>query len=234
MPLKYTTHLGAIDELKNQLALRTRRRIFDIFMREIAPDAGARVADFGVSGHDDHPVHYFFENLYPHTGSLTAIGREAEGASWMAARFPGLTFLEADLRCIPVPDGHFEAGICNAVVEHAGNRAEQRQLVHEVCRVCRNVLFTTPNRRFPVELHTFLPFVHWLPDSVFRWTLARLRFEYFAAIENLNPLDSQEFLSLFPEDRRNRLIPTGLAGRVDRLATNLLCISAAMSSVPAL
>ena len=25
---------------------------------------------------------------------------------------------------------------------------------------------TTPNRRFPVEVHTRLPLVHWLPDSL--------------------------------------------------------------------
>ena len=28
----------------------------------------------------------------------------------------------------------------------------------------RRVFITTPNRRFPVEVHTRLPFVHWLPD----------------------------------------------------------------------
>src|SRR6185312_6530274 len=117
---------------------------------------------------------------YPHTEQLTAIGREAEGASWMADRFRGLTFLEADLRSIPVPDGYFDAGICNAVVEHAGSRCEQRELVREVCRVCRNVLFTTPNKRFPLELHTFLPVVHWLPDPAFRRSLKRLGFKYFA------------------------------------------------------
>lgn len=227
MPLKYTTHLGVLDQWKNELALRTRRKIFQVFMREIAPHTGALVADFGVSGHDEHPVHYFFEDMYPQTARLTAIGREAEGAGWMAERFPGLTFLEADLRSIPVPDGHFDAGLCNAVVEHAGDRQQQRELVREVCRVCRNVLFTTPNKRFPLELHTFLPVLHWLPDPAFRRSLDRLGFKYFADIQNLNPLDSREFVSLFPAERRNRLVPLGIGGGVDLLATNLLCISSA-------
>ena len=30
----------------------------------------------------------------------------------------------------------------------------------------RRVFVTTPNRWFPVELHTRLPLVHWLPDGV--------------------------------------------------------------------
>jgi Methyltransferase domain len=227
MPLKYSTDLGALDRLKNDMAFRVRRRIFDTFMRECAPGPDARVADFGVSGHREHPVHYFFETLYPHRHQLTAIGRAAEDAEWFPERFPGLTFLEADLRSIPLPENYFDAGICNAVVEHAGSRAEQAALVREVCRVCRCVLFTTPNKGFPVELHTFLPFVHWLPDPLWRAVLRALGFRYFARIENLNPLDAQAFLALFPRDRRTRLLKTGLP----LLPTNLMCVSRARAPI---
>lgn len=226
MPLKYTTDLGILERWKNDLALLARRKIFDIFARELAPAPDARVADFGVSGHDEHPVHYFFEDMYPYTENLSAIGREAEEAGWMSARFPGLTFIEADLRSIPVPDGYFDAGICNAVVEHAGSRSDQQALVREVCRVCRNVLFTTPNKRFPLELHTFLPIVHWLPDPAFRRSLRWLGMDYFAELDNLNPLDPHEFLSLFPTNRENRLAPKGPLGS-GILSPNLLCISSA-------
>jgi hypothetical protein len=33
-------------------------------------------------------------------------------------------------------------------------------------RVGRRAFITTPNRAFPVEVHTRLPLVHWLPDVV--------------------------------------------------------------------
>ena len=59
-----------------------------------------------------------------------------------------MSFLEADLRSIPLPDGYFYSGLCNAVVEHGGTREQQRALVGEVCRVSRCVMFTTPNRVF--------------------------------------------------------------------------------------
>src|SRR5690242_17587820 len=122
MPLKYSTDLGALGRLRDDLAFSVRRRIFDAFMRECQPGRDDQVADFGVSGNRDHPVHYFFETLYPYTDRLTAIGRAAEDARWYPQQFPGLKFIEADLRQIPVPDNFFEAGICNAVVEHAGTR----------------------------------------------------------------------------------------------------------------
>jgi hypothetical protein len=221
MALTYTTDLGPLDRLKNRLALRVRAGIFDLFMRECAPGSEARVADFGVSGHRGHPVHYFFETRYPRWDRLTVIGRAAEMAGWFAEQFPGTTFLEADLRHIPLPDGYFEAGLCNAVIEHAGTREEQRALVHEVCRVCRRVMFTTPNKRFPVELHTFIPLLHWLPDAPYRTVLRALGQAHFAEVQNLNLLDTESFLDLFPPHRRTHLIRAGLP----LLPTNLVCVS---------
>jgi hypothetical protein len=221
VPLEYSTDLGRLDRLKNDLAFRIRRRVFDVFMREFGPDAGMRVADFGVTGKRDHRVHHFFETLYPHREQLTAIGRAEEGAGWLADAFPGLTYLEADLRRIPVPDDYFDAGFCNAVVEHAGSRQQQAALIAEVCRVSQNVMFTTPNRWFPVELHTFLPLVHWLPDRLYRRLLKTLGFRYFAEVSNLNLLDVSSLLALFPTDRSNRVLRLGLP----LLRTNIVCIS---------
>jgi hypothetical protein len=221
MALRYSTELGRLDRLKNDLAFRVRRGIFDRFMREFSPGPGSRVADLGVSGHRDHPVHYFFESLYPYPEQLTVIGRAAEHAGWFAEEFPRARYVEADLRAIPLPDRYFDYGICNAVVEHAGARDQQIALVEEVCRVCRNVLFTTPNKRFAVEVHTFLPFLHWLPDGVYRSVLGRLGFAYFADVDNLNLLSGPSFLSLFPTTRHNRLVKAGLP----LLRSNLVCIS---------
>jgi hypothetical protein len=221
MPLEYSTDLGRLDRLKNDLAFRVRRKVFDVFMREFGPDAGMRVADFGVTGKRDHRVHHFFEALYPHPERLTVIGRAEEGAGWLTDAFPGLTYLEADLRRIPVPDDYFDAGLCNAVVEHAGSRQQQAALIAEVCRVSRNVMFTTPNRWFPVELHTFLPLVHWFPDRLYRRLLKALGFRYFAEVSNLNLLDASSLLALFPTDRSNRVLRLGLP----MLRTNIVCIS---------
>jgi SAM-dependent methyltransferase len=224
VPLNYTTQLGPIDRLKNDLALKARRRVFSRFMAECRPTPTDRVADFGVSGHRDHPAHYFFESLFPYKQQLTAIGQSAEDADWFPEQFPGLTFLEADLRSIPLPNNYFEAGICNAVVEHAGERDAQAALVKEVCRVCRRALFTTPNKAFPVELHTFLPLVHWLPDPTFRRILRTLGYGSLARVDDLNPLAASAFLSLFPSDRSTRLLHTGLPLV---LSTNLLALSVA-------
>src|SRR5258705_10751139 len=108
MLLRYATELGAFDRVRNDLAFQVRRRIFERFMRECAPGPDARVADFGVSGHRDHPVHYFFESLYPHRRQLTVIGLAAEEAVWYEEAVPGIRILNADLRVNSPPAGYFD------------------------------------------------------------------------------------------------------------------------------
>jgi hypothetical protein len=67
----------------------------------------------------------------------------------------------------------------------------QVRLLRELWRVARKGIFvTSPNRWFPIEFHTVLPVLHWLPASLYRRTLIRLNREFFAAEENLNLLSS--------------------------------------------
>jgi hypothetical protein len=53
----------------------------------------------------------------------------------------------------------------NAVIEHVGGTERQAAFVREAVRVGGRVFVTTPNRWFPVEDHTRLPFVHRLPEA---------------------------------------------------------------------
>ena len=65
--------------------------------------------------------------------------------------------------------------------------AKQTAFLRELWRVARRGLFvTTPNRWFPIEVHTVLPLVHYLPPSTFRAILRRLGREFFADEANLN------------------------------------------------
>ena len=93
-----------------------------------------------------------------------------------AAAFPQVRAVRADGRELPFADGEFDLGFSNAVVEHvAGGRDGQRRFVHELCRVAQRVFVTTPNRWFPLEVHTLLPFVHWLPAGRARPRLTAVR-----------------------------------------------------------
>ena len=80
--------------------------------------------------------------------------------------------------------------ISSAVIEHVGNFKNQTNKVRNMIQLSKKyVIITTPNRFFPVEVHTKLPLIHWLPKKMFRKILLSLRMDYFACEKNLNLLD---------------------------------------------
>jgi hypothetical protein len=81
------------------------------------------------------------------------------------------------------------------VIEHVGGRDRQEAFVREALRVGRRVFATTPNRWFPIEVHTRLPLVHWLPEraAAKAYDLARMPW----AKEN-HLLGARDLRALFP------------------------------------
>jgi hypothetical protein len=186
-----------------RVSLRSRERKLRLFLDTFHPGPEATVVDVGVTDAQfgDGSSDNFFEALYPWPERITAVGHT--GLDRFAAAFPLVTAVRSDGRALPFADGAFELGFSNAVVEHvAGGREGQRQFVHELCRVAGRVFVTTPNRFFPLDPHTLLPFAHWLPPGPRRDRIFRVR----GFDDVLDPLGPSELASLFP-------YPVRIAGR---------------------
>ena len=83
------------------------------------------------------------------------------------------------------------------MIEHVGDHGGQTRLLSELWRVARRGVFvTTPNRWFPVEAHTMLPLLHWLPPRWYRAILRRIGLPFFASEANLNLLSRRELSRL--------------------------------------
>jgi SAM-dependent methyltransferase len=180
-----------------RVSLRSRERKLRLFLDLFQPGPDTTVVDVGVTdapfGGEGGSSDNFFEALYPWPAQITAVGNTP--LDRFAAAFPEVTAVQADGRELPFADGQFDLGFSNAVVEHvAGGREGQRQFVAELCRVAGRVLVTTPNRRFPVDPHSLLPLVHWLPDGDLRRRALRAR----GFDDVLDPLGPRELASLFP------------------------------------
>ena len=185
----------------SRVSMRSRERKLQLFLDLLQPGPATTVIDVGVTdapfgaGSTDN----FFEALYPWPERITGVGRTE--LDRFSAAFPKVRAVRADGRDLPFGNAEFEIGFSNAVVEHvAGGREGQRQFGHEVCRLARRVFVTTPNRRFPIEVHTLLPFVHWLPKG------PRERLLPFDDV--LDPLSAKDLAALFPY--RVRVINTGM------------------------
>lgn len=194
--------------LADSISLRSRQRKLRLLLDELRPTAESSVLDVGADelgfGEDDGcGTMNFFEEHYPWPERITALGlHDGEG---FRARYPDIRYVQGDACALPFDDGAFDIVFSNAVIEHVGGRERQRQLVLEAIRVGRRVFITTPNRRFPVEVHTRLPVVHWLPDLLAHRAY-RATGKEFAT--DLHLLTRRSLESLFPG--RVRIISLGL------------------------
>jgi SAM-dependent methyltransferase len=159
------------------------------------PTPEMTVLDVGVTS-DLREDSNFFEKLYPYPQNITAVG--VEDAAFLEQEFPGLTYVRADGLSLPFADKSFDLVVSFAVIEHVGSREQQTAFVRELMRVGKTCCITTPNRWYPVEFHSILPLVHWLPPLWFRRILKLLGKKFWAEEKNLNILSQQEILEMIP------------------------------------
>jgi SAM-dependent methyltransferase len=180
--------------IASEASRRSRERKLELFLELLAPGPETSVVDVGVTDSGvagAYGTDNFLEAGYPWPERITAVG--VTELDRFGAAFPQVRRVVADGRALPFADREFDIGFSNAVVEHVGGRADQLAFVHELCRVAGRVFVTTPNRWFPIEVHTLLPLVHWLPRRAQPGVLAE--------IDLLGP---RAFAALFPYPVRVR------------------------------
>jgi hypothetical protein len=184
-------NVAAPDSLPVKVAAHQRRKMFARFLAAtgVAPDE--TVLDIGVTSDRSYAASNYLEAWYPHKHMVTATG--IDDASFLCSQYPGMRFVRADGLRLPFRDQAFDVVHSSAVLEHVGSFARQCAFVGECCRVARRAVFiTTPNRWFPIEFHTVLPLVHWLPKPMFRVLMRRSGRSFFAEEANLNLMSASE------------------------------------------
>ena len=204
-----------------RILLRQQHRVYQVFERRFPPKPELRILDLGVSASLTRRELYFFEDLYPHKERIVAAG--LEDGELFRGLFPEVEYVQVKRESrLPFEDGSFDLVFCSAVLEHVGSREEQKKFLEDVMRVGRSAFLTTPNRWFPVELHTVLPLVHYLPTPWYRRIFRLLGFDFFSREENLNLLDRRSLASLVPEGTPVEVVSHRLFG----FTSNLLLLVA--------
>jgi SAM-dependent methyltransferase len=141
-----------------RLAIVARDRIYDDMIRYCHPTRDETILDVGVSDVVNDAAN-MLERKYPYQHKITA-GGLGEGTAFHAA-FPEVTYRQIEAnRPLPFADKAFDIAVSNAVLEHVGSEQHQVAFVRELTRVAKRVFISVPNRYFPVEHHTAIPFLH--------------------------------------------------------------------------
>ena len=182
--------------IANKISAFNRKRKYNYFLETFNPQPTDSLLDVGFSDCDTEYGEKFanhLERFYPYPTQITALGVNEN--KFFSKKYPEVKVVLYDGKIFPFEDKSFDIGWSNAVIEHVGNKDAQLLFLKEMLRTCKQLYFTTPNRYFPIEVHTKIPLLHWLPKSVFD-SILRLTPKKWAAGDNYNYLSCHQIKSL--------------------------------------
>jgi ubiquinone/menaquinone biosynthesis C-methylase UbiE len=200
-------------QLADAVSTHSRARKWQQFMEWAHPSDEDTVLDVGVNTTEYSETDNHLERHYPYPHRVTALGVGADFESFRK-RYPLVKTVVGDGTKLPFPDDEFSIAYSNAVVEHVGNHAKQLEFIREMYRVARRGFLTTPNRMFPIELHTRVPLLHlFLPKNAFDRVLRKIG-KGWAAGDYMNLLSHSDLASLLREAgiREVKIVKNRFAG----------------------
>jgi Methyltransferase domain len=177
------------------LHCKARQRKLDLFFQTLRPAASDTLLDVGGGAGMDGEfgcLYSFFENATTLNLAPCAARKVKH-------------FVLGDACEMPFADKSHDWVFSNAVIEHVGNRARQQKMAAEILRVARQGYFVaTPNRGFPIDPHSYLPFYHRLSCG-WRERLAAVALGKYVPFEPYWMLSGQDMKQLFPGSRLVRM-----------------------------
>mgnify|MGYP001289472961 CR=1 FL=1 len=90
--------------------------------------------------------------------------------------------------------------ISNATIEHVGSLRNQKKMISNMIKFSKKIfIIITPNRYYPIDFHTKLPFFHWLPKPLHRLILNFIGLKFYANEKNLNLLSKNDFKNIIDQ-----------------------------------
>jgi ubiquinone/menaquinone biosynthesis C-methylase UbiE len=191
MPSDASYYLLDPNSLQVRIATQQRRVMYRAFVERLCVGPQSSILDVGVTSDRTFENSNYLEAWHPYPANITALG--IDDASFLETLYKGLRFVRGSGLDMSFAAKSFDFVHCSAVIEHVGCDENQQRLIFECARVAKLGFFiTTPNRWFPIEVHTSLPFLHWLPNRWHRPIFSRLGYEFYSREENLNLMDATE------------------------------------------
>jgi ubiquinone/menaquinone biosynthesis C-methylase UbiE len=179
-------------KMMSPLHEKCRAQKLDYFFRELCPRERDTLLDVGggtgIAG-ELSPLYRFFKSVQVVNLDRPEISPE---------EFGHVRVSQADGCALPYEDESFDWVFSNAVIEHVGGAERQTQFASEIRRVARKGYFVaTPNRHFPVDPHTLLPFYQFLSPQL-QSKVCRFSPGYLRHYEPIDLLSARDMRRLFP------------------------------------
>jgi|688.fasta_scaffold212880_2 ubiquinone/menaquinone biosynthesis C-methylase UbiE len=190
----YWVSIKFLDNILKIILHIYREKIYKIFSNNIPLKKNYKLIDIGTS-----PMLEKSENIilskYKWKENITCLSDQ--NCNILKKKYKKTKFLVGDAKKINYSNNTFDIVYSSATIEHLGSYENQLQALKEMYRISKKYLFlTTPNRFFPIEMHTKLPFLHFFPKKVFRLILRFFGENFFCYEKNLNLLTKKDLVRL--------------------------------------
>ena len=188
--------MKAVEYIAKKVSHYNRERKWKLFLDTFNMGENTKILDIGFSDNEYKDSDNWIEKHYPHLENLTALG--VDEPVLFRTRYPKVKVVRYAGREFPFFDKEFDICWTNAVIEHVGTRADQLLYLKEIKRTGKAAFITTPNKLFPIEVHTRVPFLHWLPKNLFDRFLKMIGKDW-AAGDYMNLLTLKDLKALLQE-----------------------------------
>lgn len=76
-----------------------------------------------------------------------------------------ISYVLGDAMALPCPDQYFDAIVCSQTYEHVPSSDVLFSEIDRVIKPGGILIFSGPNKTFPIEPHYYLPFLHWFNEK---------------------------------------------------------------------
>lgn len=178
----------------NSIIKKKRLEINRIIEEEINFEKSKNLLDVGTTPslekHENQIIKYFYNKI--DISCLSNLSLEK-----LKSIYNKISVYIGDGREMSFANNNFDIVTSSATIEHVGNFKNQLKFVIECLRVSKHkLILTTPNRFFPIEMHTKIPLIHFLPKKIHRKILNLIGEKYLSLEENLNLLTKKDLLRM--------------------------------------
>ena len=184
-----------------KILLKKRKEILLVLKNFLNDKAIDDVLDVGSTEDDDNESSNFLIKNLGNYKNIKSISDQTIKSNFFTKVLK--KSITDDFNADEIKDFQSDLVISNATIEHVGSFENQMKMCRNIINLSKKYfIILTPNRYHPLEFHTKLPIIHWLPKKLHRSILKLIGFKFFAEEKNLN-LCSENDLKLMIKDIKN-------------------------------
>ena len=144
-----------------------------------------KILDFGVSDSSNKDANPFLKFLNKKKRN-TIYGCGLDEVSDVKKNYKNLNYTKIiQNKNLPYKDNYFHISLSHAVFEHVGGDKKKIFYLSELIRVSENIFISIPNRYFPIEHHSNIPFLGYLPKKIIYKLLSFFNYDIFKSEKSL-------------------------------------------------